>query len=491
MRGSALALAAAVLALVAPPAFAQDGRGVSQPTAPGQNTTSGSDIDRDADAKREARRKRGGKTPAAAPDGSARGMAEAPAIVQAAGLRCTVAGANFIGSSKGGESLYEVACSDGPGYVLIANADKTLKEGYECLQLRDGNAMNAAAGKANPNPLTCKLPGNANLVANVAKVTASLLPGCQADQARWMGTSVSTKENNYEIGCAGQPGAIVKIAAPGGTTQPSAIPCLKISPEGNAQCEYTSQQEKLAAMQGLVKASNKAACQASDMRYVGSSTTSKEDFYEVKCAAGEGFMLVGNAQGGVARTIECSRAQGVSGGCTLTDAVAAQNAEAGIYKGLAQKAGFNCDVGQYRLLGMETTTKREVVELACKNLPEGVIGFFPAAAGGKIDLYDCTKNWRHKQTCSLTKLDAIKPRLTKDISKYGKTCDVTAYRGAGMTTKAKTEFVEVACAAGSGLMIEYAAEGAPLFAPATGVFTCAEATNIGEGCKLGGAARRS
>lgn len=442
-------------------------------------------------AKTNRERQRGKKGEAAAPaDGSARGMAEAPALVQAGGVKCSVSGANFLGSTKGGESIYEVACADGPGWLLFANADKSFKEGYECLQLRDGNAQNAAAGKANPNPLTCKLPANADLVANVGKAAASLVPGCRVDQARWLGSSVSTKENNYEIGCAGAPGAIVKLAMPGGTTQPSAISCAKLQEGGNVSCEYTNDEEKFALARTLLTGSPRASCQPAALRYVGTSGASKEDFYEVKCAAGEGFMMVANAQGALSRTVECSRAQGIAGGCTLTDAVEAQNAEAGIYTGLVKKAGFNCDVGQYRLLGMETTTKREVVEVACKNQPEGVIGFFPAAGGGKTDLYDCTKNWRHKQICSLTKLDQVKPRLQKDLAKFGKTCDVTGFRGAGLTSKRQTEFVEVSCASGPGLMIEYPAEGAQVFAAATGVFACAEAGNIGEGCKLGAAAGR-
>jgi hypothetical protein len=403
-----------------------------------------------------------------------KGMAEAPALVSAIGLKCSISGASLLGTTKTGEKFYEVSCSDGPGYMLLANADGTLKEGYECLQLKDGNA-----------PQQCVLPGNTDPVAALARLAGPLVPGCTVDQARYMGTSPSTKQNNYEIGCANSSGAIIRVALPGASVAPETIRCETLSADGPTQCQFTTAEEKMAPLRALVAQSDKRACQTSDSRYVGASGATKETYYEVKCADGAGFMLVTNATGGFARTVECSRAQNIAGGCTLTDAVEAQQAEAGVYKQLAVKAGFDCDVDKYRVLGVESAgQKREVVELACKNKPEGAIAFFPASATGKTEIYDCTKNWRHKQSCSLTKLENVKPRLSRDLQTHGKSCDITNFRGAGMTSKGKTEFVEVACAGGQGLMIEYPAEGAQLFAPATGVFTCAEAKNIGEGCKL-------
>ena len=53
------------------------------------------------------------------------GMAEAPAVVQAAGLGCQVSDARFIGKasdpkSKTETSYYEVACGQAMGYVLQA-----------------------------------------------------------------------------------------------------------------------------------------------------------------------------------------------------------------------------------------------------------------------------------------------------------------------------------------------------------------------------------
>ena len=445
--------------------------------------------DAQAQSASRAKRERGAKTPDPAA-GRAAGMAAAPGLVQRAGLTCTPSDATQTGQSKAADgsinTVYEVVCSEGPGYILIAKADGSLADGYECFALKSGNEQQAAEGKAVANALTCKLPANADPIQGFRKVAGPLVPGCTIDQARYMGANAGTKQAIYEIGCQNRAGVVLRLSAPGGTGQaPSTIPCEQAS--GSIACQYTSADEKLTGIRELVAKSGRA-CQLTDGRLVGRDEKTGQTFYEAKCGDGAGFMAVANADGGFNRAIDCSRAQGVAGGCTLTDAVEAQQAEAGVYKGLAQRAGFNCDVDKYRLLGMESTTKREVVELQCKNQPEGAIAFFAASPTGKTDIYDCTKNWRHKQSCSLTTLAAVSPRLTRDIAKHGKSCNVTGYRGAGMTSKGKTEFVEVSCASGPGLMLEYTAEGAPLFAPATGAFTCAEAANIGEGCKLGGAA---
>ena len=434
------------------------------------------------------------KTPAATAAGDkTRGMAETPGILAAAGLRCTPSDASLLGQSKAADgsmnSIYEVACSDGPGYVLITRADKTLVDGYECFALKSGNEAQAAEGKPVTNALTCRLPANADPLAGFRKLAQPLVPGCTIDQARYLGANPTTKQASYEIGCADRPGVILRVAGagtPAGTPAAPPIRCEQIGADAPIQCQYTSKTEILAPITTLAAASGRQ-CQVTDGRYIGAAAGKPEDYYEAKCADGSGFLIIANTPANTFnRAIDCARATGAVS-CSLTDAVAAQNQEASVYKALAVKGGFNCDVSQYRLLGAEQGgAKREVVELACKNQPEGVIAFFPAAATGKTDFFDCSKiGARNPQLrCSLTKAETINARLTKDVQSKGKTCQVTGHRAAGLTSRGKTEFVEVSCASGPGFMVEYAAENAQLFAPATGVFTCAEATNIGGGCKL-------
>ena len=55
------------------------------------------------------------------------GMAEAPAVIQAAGVSCQISDARFIGKAndpktKAATSYYEVACGQSMGYILQAPA---------------------------------------------------------------------------------------------------------------------------------------------------------------------------------------------------------------------------------------------------------------------------------------------------------------------------------------------------------------------------------
>ncbi len=432
------------------------------------------------------RPRRGEQAPAGGID-TARGMLEVPPLLASAGLACTAAAAGFLGETAAEgdlkNSVYEVACAEGPGYFLIANPDKTLKEGYDCFALKSG-----AEQQPSENAQLCRLPQNADPLANFKRTVAARVPGCTIDQARYLGSSPATKQATFEVGCAGSPGVLLRTAGPGtpAGTADVTTPCAALQPDGPVKCEYTTQEEVLAPLQPLIAASGKT-CQYQAGRYVG-VLTNGETAFEAKCAGDIGFMFMANAQGVFSRSLECARATGIAGGCTLVDAIAAQNAEASVYKGLAVKAGFNCDVDQYRLLGMEQgADRREVVELHCRNQPEGVIAFFPTKPQGPTNFYDCTKIASRNPAlrCSLTPADVILTRLNKDVQKSGKTCDVKGYRAAGLTSRGKTEFVEVSCASGPGFMIEYAADPAPApLAPATGVFTCAESANIGGGCKL-------
>lgn len=489
MRTKFTALLAAAFTLLALPAAAQ----VDPVTAPGQNSTGARDLEFDQDRQRESRgNRRGGRAEKPAKAGAIdkkRGMAEAPAAIAAARVTCTPTDAGFFGQSKEGETVrnvYEVACSEGPGYVLITNAaDNTLYQGFECFALKSGNETQAAEGKAVENALNCKLPANADPIAGFRKLAAPLTPGCTIDQARYLGASATTKEALYEVGCSGAIGSIVRIAGPGAdpSVKSSATRCDRFN-STNVSCQYTGKEELVATIQKLVSQSGRN-CQASDTRYVPAASPNNEEFNEVKCSDGSGFMIVSNIpDGAYKRVIECARATGIAGGCTLTDAIEAQNQEAGLYKQLASTAGFPCDVAQYRLLGMEQTSKREVVELQCKDRPEGAIAMLTVNQGGKSEIYDCTKVSYRKLNCGLTKLDATFPRLTQEVQSKGKTCQVNGVRGVGVVTSG-AEYVEVSCASGPGFMLEYAS-GAGFPAPRN-AYTCAEAAEIGGGCKLASA----
>ena len=181
---------------------------------------------------------------------------------------------------------------------------------------------------------------------------------------------------------------------------------------------------------------------------------------------------------GAYEAIDCSKAQPIGGGCSLT--VVDETAEAGIYTKLAQAAAYPCDVSKYRYLGKETKSNSEIVELACKNRPDGAIALFPIS-GGKSQVFDCVQGGSLGVTCQLTQPSAVYAKYTSMLVAQGKNqCKVSGAKYLASTT-AGSDFIETACSDGlPGFVISVDhTSGAT-----KELLTCGQATRSGAACTL-------
>ena len=141
---------------------------------------------------------------------------------------------------------------------------------------------------------------------------------------------------------------------------------------------------RLAVVDRLAQAANNG-CVVKDRRFVGSAKDGS-DYFEASCQDGKGYIF--KATGGqFVQAVGCGQAQGLLGGCTLTDARQATAEQAALYTKLARAAGSNCDVDHYALFPMQGNT--EVVELACKD-GSGAIGRAGAACSTGAPPIPCT-----------------------------------------------------------------------------------------------------
>lgn len=396
-----------------------------------------------------------------------KGMAEAPAIAKAAGLYCNVTDARWMGEDKKqAMNIYEVACQQGLGFVVITKAEEPKPVAYSCLETMKPTPDGAR------NSLFCELPANANPVTGLAPYVAKAGRTCVPEKARGVGQG--QKNAYFEVLCQGGQGFIIVTSAPPNADEPVQMnTCLVYEPGGNLFCELTDRATQLQAIDALVVKSGKS-CTVSDRRYV-LSTKDGANYYEVACQGGSGYMVQENAKGELARILDCGSADFVGGGCTLTDARSAQTEQAALYTRLAGKAGFPCEVSKYAPL--PTTGAQEVIELQCSNRDDGGIGVF-TAQGGRI--MDCVHAEIEGYRCSFSKKEAVFPKLTGNLKSMGKTsCVVSDARAIGKT--ANEGFVEVACADGlPGWVL-----GFPLGSTSPKeVLSCTQAANIGGGCKL-------
>lgn len=410
----------------------------------------------------------------AAVDAKAReaGMKEAPALIQASGAGCTVADARFIGEDKkAGAKYFEVACNEGMGFALIAKKD-VAPQVYTCLESSQPGADGKQGG------LACILPGNANPGAGLAPFVKKGGVTCDIENTRAIGSGA--KNSYFEVACKGGAGYIVQTVSPLNINGEVAVnSCLLYEEGGNVSCKLTNRQTQLAVVDTLNTAAAAAGtkCDIKDKRYVLSTKT--DNYFEVSCQDGKGYVYQQTtATSAFARAIPCAQAGFVGGGCTMTDAVAAQTEQAGFYSKLAAKAGFPCDVEKYGMLPSQDP-KKEIVELKCKNSDVGAIAVFTATGG---TVYDCLTAELNGFRCSFTKKDTQYARLTKDLVGFNKaSCTVSDARVIGATD---TEgFVEVACSDGlPGWVLGYPTGVAK---PAAKEFlSCVQAKGIGGGCKL-------
>ena len=404
------------------------------------------------------------------------GMAEAPALAQAAGLSCQVQDARFIGKTqdkktKATTAFYEIDCDRGLGFVIQSSGPEAKPAAFNCLE----TSLPGPDGKV--SGLACILPGNANMVADVAPLMEKASTACTVEKARSIGQTAS---NTFlEVLCQGGNGYILQAGAPPTPDRDvTATNCLLYDEaSSNLKCELADKAARLAVVDTYAaQAAN--GCTVKNKRYM-LTTKDGDTYFEAACEDGKGYVYKVAAGGALSQTIECAKADFVGGGCTLTDARAAQTEQAGLYSRLSKAAGFDCEVSKYAPL--PSPGGKDVVELQCGNRPDGGIGVFAAAAADSV-VYDCAHAQVAGYRCVLTKSnDSL---LTADLKKLGKaSCEVKEARLIGKTAKG-TAFLEVNCTDGlAGYMVEY--NVTPKIEP-TGATGCAFAKGIAGGCKLPG-----
>jgi hypothetical protein len=454
--GLAAAAVAALIATSAGAAYAQDTRGVPPPKE---------------------------KEAAAAPVDSAKakeqGMAEAPALLQQAGVSCAISDAMYkgggkveVGKKKVNARFYEVACSDGPGQMITVVEGQTPNV-YNCLVMEQAKAQ----GKSET---ACELPGNAHPAQGLGPVLARAGVSCTPSQGRWMGASAESKLDMYEVACSEGGAYILQVPQAGSTVKLSAVNCLHGSE--SVQCTYVTKDQALAQITKMAAPANKPTCQINAARYMGTSTT-KTDFYEIGCVDGKsGYVLEVDASGKFLKTINCAIATGIGGGCQLTQVAAGgETIEAPTYTKLAAQIGFQCNVEKYRSLGVDPKG-REMVELACAGKPAAMVALLPSDASQKGELWNCARADARGLKCALRPIEATYAAMTQQISAKGKECTVDKTRYVGSNTDTGSDYIEVGCSvpAGGALMMEYG----PGMDVVKEVYNCVAAKSIGGGCKF-------
>lgn len=414
------------------------------------------------------------------------GMKEAPGVVQQAGLDCAVSDAYLVGpgeitveGKKVKTSIYEVACGANMGYMVQTAAPGAMPQVYDCLTMKD-SADKAIAAKAKPGP-TCTLPANADPKQGLVPLLTKAGVNCgTVSAARWIGSSPTDKTSFYETACSNGSGYVLMEPLAGSTQKLAATDCAKASGIG-LECELTTKDQIQANIIKASAAANRPTCAPTKGRWVVTDPSNKNEYYEVGCADGKtGYMFMTDAKGGFKNVIECVQATRIAGGCNFSQADVGQTSDSATYTKLAKQSGYDCDVSKYQSYSTENGGPREIVELACKDHPEGAFAIVPTGAGQQGEYFNCVRAQDRGLTCHLSPMEATYAKISSQIAARGKTtCTVNGGRGIGKTPDG-SEYIEVTCAGGPGLVLQYSKLPQETLVSA---LPCAQA-GIPDACKL-------
>ena len=380
------------------------------------------------------------------PKADAAALARVPALAAQAKITCSPTAARSIGTlSRNGADgkpvkfdAIEVACSEGMGYVLAAVEKNGPVDSYDCVALH----ANAADPKA---PMVCRLPANDHPEKALVPYITKAGSHCQPTDARAIGVAPDGT-HYYELVCANAIGSLL-VVPPTADKAPLVDTCLATT-SGNMACKLTTPEAMEAGVKALAAKAD-AKCAYSKSRYV--MTIKDGPVIEVACASGTGFLIVTNGPD-VVSTVPCANSQPYQGGCKLTDIAVAQTEAAGDYTITARKDGYDCDVSKYATYPGAPRGK-EIVELACKNRPDGAIAIF--SGDGKDVIFNCGQAPLAGYNCRFSPVEAAYPALSAQLKADGKgSCVVNGVRPIGANSD--SAFLEVSCADGNpGWVISY------------------------------------
>lgn len=231
-------------------------------------------------------------------------------IFAAAGVPCEIVAAHNPGETRQRKDIYEVACREGPGYLVVAIDRPAI---LNCLHLAATEEVLRSADPTRPVTSLCLLDQNRDAAASLRPLATRIDPGCVVDQAAWIGR-VGVDQDRYEVGCEGRDGLWLQTPI-NRTEVTETFACLDLAAMGDA-CRFTTAQEQAATVAAWLPAGG-PTCTADRARVIGVAGGAR--YYELSCGPGAGLVLRLTPEGRFDQVWPCAEATGIAGGCRLTD----------------------------------------------------------------------------------------------------------------------------------------------------------------------------
>jgi hypothetical protein len=224
-------------------------------------------------------------------------------VAAQSGTSCVVKDRRFVGVSNQNQYLYEVACQDGKGYVLIQSGDLKQVKASNCANENLCELSSNKEAQNQQSDLYTKLAQKAGFNCTVSKygVFNVNVPGHEV----------------VELACSNRTDGAVAVF-PANPSDPSQIYDCAHSELAGYRCSFSDPNASMASLTADLKKLGKTTCVVSSSRFVG-VTTDKTGYVEVGCADGNPGFMIEYATTPVAPKAAdgCAFAKDILGGCKL------------------------------------------------------------------------------------------------------------------------------------------------------------------------------
>ena len=226
-----------------------------------------------------------------------------------AGADCDVTGAVLRGRDSFGDRQYEVACREGPGYLIVAGMTNIA---HNCLLLASQNERFERERASTRQAPACLLRANRNPVRHFASMATRAGLDCRVDEGRVVGLSPAGSAT-YEIGCRRAGGAWIEQGSAGWTV----TDCLEIQSRGDI-CQFTAESEEVAGFRRWLEGSPAEVCAPTRLRSMGRNAAGLT-YYQLTCSDGAAIIVGMDTGRRVSNVLSCADAAHIGDGCRAND----------------------------------------------------------------------------------------------------------------------------------------------------------------------------
>jgi hypothetical protein len=234
-------------------------------------------------------------------------LAEVDNLVAQSGKACQVKDKRYILTAQDMSNYYEVACTDGKGWVLQQGADGKLVQAIGC---------DAAGGIGGGCTLTNAREAETQQAGLYTRLAQAAGFNCTVSKYSPFNVNVPGHEV-VELACSNRPDGAVAIFPASSAEKAAVYDCAHSELEGY-RCSFTPADAALPHLTDDLRKLGKTSCAVSGEKVVG-TTAEQTGYIEVACADGNpGYMISYQLPSMTPKeATACSISKEIAGGCTM------------------------------------------------------------------------------------------------------------------------------------------------------------------------------